>query len=142
MSPNPIANDARRARRARRLPPDARCLLCNTDNPVVLRVGATDELTDRLEEHHVVGWRIDADLTVVLCQNCHTLNHEALRDAGVDLRRPSTNTLDQLLAFLTAIGTFLHALADSVAEFTTRLRALITALDHDHPAWRTLPEAS
>lgn len=142
MSPNPVANDARRARRTRRLPPDARCLTCSTDNPVVLRAAGTEHPVNRLEEHHIAGWRIDTALTTVQCQNCHAINHEDMLDAGVNLRRPSTNTLDQLHDYLIAVGAFLHRLADSMAAFAVRLRALITALDHDYPAWRTLLETS
>lgn len=142
MNPNPIANDSRRARRARRLPADARCLLCHEGNPVVLS-HAKGKLPDSvLEEHHPVGWRIDEDLTAVVCANCHLLNHELLRTAGVDLKRPSTNLLEQLLTWLTAIGAFLHALADSAHALATRLRALLTALDHHQPDWRTLPETT
>ena len=142
MNPNPIANDARRARRARRLPPEARCLLCGQANPVVLKP-ANGKLPDSvLEEHHIAGWRIDEDLTAILCANCHLLNHELLRIAGVDLKRPSTNLLEQLLTWLTAIGAFLHALADSALALAARLRALLTALDHDLPAWRTLSEST
>ena len=142
MNPNPIANDARRARRARRLPPDARCLLCGQNNPVVLSP-VTSKLPDSvLEEHHIVGWRIDEDLTAVVCANCHLLNHEELRDLGVDLKHPSTNLLDQLLTWLTAIGALLYALADSAHALAERLRALLTALDTDLPTWRTLPEST
>lgn len=142
MNPNPIANDARRARRARRLPPEARCLLCGIDNPIVLSTPKTKRPDSVLEEHHPVGWRIDEDLTAVLCANCHLLQHEDLRDLGIDLKRPSANLLDQLLTWLTAIGAFLHALADSAHQLATRLRELLTALDHHHPTWRTLPETT
>ena len=142
MNPNPIANDARRARRARRLPPDARCLFCGQDNPVVLSPAKAKLPDSVLEEHHVVGWRVDEDLTAVVCANCHLLNHELLRTAGVDLKRPSKNLLEQLLTWLTAIGTFLHALADSAHHLAARLGALLTALDHHQPTWRTLPETT
>ncbi len=142
MNPNPIANDARRARRARRLPPEARCVHCLIDNPVVLLPPKTKRPDSVLEEHHVVGWRIDEDLTAVLCANCHQLQHEELRELGVDLKRPSANLLDQLLTWLTAVGAFLHALGDSAHQLATRLRALLTALDFHHPTWRTLPETT
>jgi hypothetical protein len=142
MNPNPIANDARRARRARRLPADARCLLCGQDNPVVLSP-AKGKLPDSvLEEHHIVGWRIDEDLTAVVCANCHLLNHELLRTAGVDLKRPSKNLLEQLLTWLTAISAFLRALADSAHALAVRLRTLIATLDNHQPTWRNLPEIS
>jgi hypothetical protein len=42
-----------------------------------------------LEEHHVLGRNHDPNLTVIVCQNCHTLLDEYVLDARVDLQAES-----------------------------------------------------
>ncbi len=135
MNPNPIANDARRGTRQRRLPAEAVCLLCGIANPAVLR-------TSILDEHHPLSRRIAPDLTVVLCRNCHDLVHEDLRDHGVDLRQPAGSILEQIVLLLTAAGTFLAHLGHTLTEWARALNQLIPALDQAHPGWRALPEAT
>ena len=149
MRPDPIANDARRARRARRLPRDARCLTCGTDNPVVLTTTtgtgagkAVVKSSERVEEHHIAGWQVDNDLVAAQCLNCHAVRHENLRDLGVDLYKPGTNVLEQLLTWLAGIGEFLHGLGESAHRLATQLQGLLDALDQTHTDWRQLPQAA
>jgi len=141
MNPNPIGNDARRARRARQLPPDAACLTCGITNPVVLRLDGTSKPVLLSEEHHIAGWQVDNDLVAAQCHNCHAIRHEQLRDRGIDLRHRTPNGLEQLLTWLVGVAEFLQALVKSAFRFATWLAAFIPALDQAFPEWRQLPEA-
>jgi hypothetical protein len=61
------------------------CLYCGYAELVALR-----RVPRRfLREHHVLGRNHDPDLTVIVCQNCHTLIHENVLDARVDLQAES-----------------------------------------------------
>jgi len=141
MNPNPIGNDARTARRARKLPPDAACLTCGITNPVVLRLDGTSKPIMLSEEHHITGWQVDNDLVAAQCRNCHAIRHEQLRSRGVDLRHPTPTALDQQHTWLIGTGEFQHALGDSAERQARQLATLMRALDQAFPAWRQLPEA-
>ena len=81
---DPIASAVRQAKRSRRVGTDAACVLCGYHTPEsLLPVRRT-----LLERHHVAGCANDADLTVVVCRNCHGELTEALRDAGVSMKGP------------------------------------------------------
>lgn len=136
MSSNPIQTAARRANRARRLPPDAACARCGVTTTAAL-MGAPRSL---LETHHVCGRANDAALTVPLCRNCHAVLTESQRTAGVDLTPPPTR-LHQLAAFLTALAAVLCDLAKRLMAAATRLTSLTGELDAAYPAWRSLPSA-
>ena len=58
------------------------CFYCGYAEPVALRRVSRQFL----EEHHPLGRKLDSDLTVYLCRNCHALSHENLLDSNVDLR--------------------------------------------------------
>jgi len=141
MTPNPIGNDARTARRARQLPADAACLTCGITNPVVLIAGGRTKPVSLVEEHHIAGWQVDNDLVAAQCLNCHAIRHEQLRSRGVNLRHPTLTVLEQQHRWLTAVGEFQHDLGDSAQRQATQLAALVGALDQDHASWRGLPEA-
>jgi hypothetical protein len=138
---DPIANDGRRARRTRKLGADAACTLCATTDPAVLERQRSRRL---LEEHHVLGHTNDEALTIVLCRNCHARATARQHDAGVansNTPEPAT-VLHQLDQALRALASFLQLLADTFLGWAHQLRGLTTALDHHHPGWSTLPQAS
>src|SRR5262245_49744934 len=101
MTPDPVRSDARRARHLRKLGPDAACALCGVMTPEVLIVAKRTVL----EAHHACGRAHDPDLTIPLCRNCHAVQTEGQRMAGVDFSPPST-FLHQLVAALTSLGMF------------------------------------
>src|SRR5258706_587809 len=113
---DPIASEARRAKRERLLgdsPACVRCGLAEIDSLIAVKRGV-------LEAHHVVGRANDEDLTVALCRNCHAVVTERYRDAGVSLNRPPT-VLHQLAAILRALR--LHSTSQSVHARGARNRA-------------------
>ena len=141
MSPrelSPIANDARKAARARRIA-DGACGLCGATDPTVL-VAVTRSL---LEFHHVAGAANDASLGVVLCRNCHALATEAQRDVGVDLRRcDNRHPLERLAAALRSLGSFLALLGERCLAWSDELMDLVSHLDAGLPSWRTVRQGA
>jgi hypothetical protein len=133
MEMNPIANDARLARRERRLPDDYECLLCQIRAPeVLLRFYG-----DLIEFHHLAGYRNDSQLGVMLCLNCHAIATEAQRRGGVELgRAPQPCPLARLISWLAGVGVFLHSLAHSAARLAGTLRDLLRFLNEKYPGWR------
>jgi hypothetical protein len=132
---DPIGNEARAARRERRLGDALGCVLCGYRDPAALIA----EHRATLESHHVLGRAHQADLTVVLCRNCHAIQTERMRDGGVALERdPSLSVLETVVAVLRALAVFLRSLAVSLEDWATRLAALVVALDQAMPSWRTL----
>ncbi len=79
--PNPISSDARRVRRARRLPPDAACALCGEQQP--RGPGLRKVPRWLLEGHHAAVESNDEFLIVVLCLNCHARATALQHDVGV-----------------------------------------------------------
>ena len=136
--PNPLATASRAARRTRQLGPDAACLTCGIANPVVLRADGRTKSVPLVEEHHIAGWRVDNELVAPQCLNCHAIQHERLRQLGVDLKHPSSNPLDQLLTWLIGVGEFLTCLGARAHEWALRLRELIHWLDAHAPGWRDM----
>lgn len=134
---DPIASEARRAKRERLLGDDPACFLCGMKNLPALMPMARSIL----EAHHVVGRENDAELTVPACRNCHAELTEGYRDAGVTLNRPPT-FLHQLAAVLRAIGAMLIALGNKCAEWGAKLLRIIDQLDAAAPAWRALDEVT
>ncbi len=123
MSPDPIQNDVRKTRRLRILGPDAACGLCGQANPAALiRVNRSV-----LEVHHLAGEANDADLTVVLCRNCHAIHHEALRDLGVDLTRDDRPRMDLLAAVLRGLASFFALLGASLLAWADEVAAYVVA---------------
>jgi hypothetical protein len=138
MSNDPIGNDVRRTRRARRLGESPRCVLCGYQDPDALMVVERSTL----ETHHVLGRANHPDLTVLLCRNCHALEGERMRDADVPLAHDRRGTvLDTVEAGLRALALFLRSLAAAIEGWATALAALAAALDRELPTWRELGQA-
>ena len=136
--PDPIGADKRRARRSRPLPPDAACVYCGEQNPLLLRPVKRGVL----EPHHPAGESNDPDLVVVLCLTHHQLNTMGQLAAGVDLERNHERTvLDRLVSLLRGLAVFFASLATSLVGWADRLAALIQVFDAQWPAWRALPQA-
>lgn len=138
MEQNPVRNDARKARRRRKLGPTAPCVFCGRETPEPFRkVGRSV-----VEEHHVMGVANDTALTVPACRGCHDAQTELQRVYGIDLRhhtnRPWPETLVDILK---AIGLLLKSLGGKLMDYAERLRAFLDALDRHWPQWRLLPEA-
>ena len=133
MELNPIGNDARLARRERRLRDDYECLTCGIRAPEVL----VRFWGDLVEFHHVAGYRNDPELGVMLCLNCHAIATEAQRRAGVELgRQPQPCPLSRLISWLAGVGEFLRSLAESAARLAATMRDLRRFLDDQHPGWQ------
>ena len=133
MEHSPIQNDARRARRQRKLGTDAACLRCGTTTPEVL-LRANRSL---LDDHHVVGRAHDVALTVPLCRNCHAILTEGQLAHGVDLRHGQERTAPEMVAaILDALAAFFYALAEAASRWAGQLRDHIEALDAHCPQWR------
>lgn len=131
MERDPIKNDARSARRSRRLGPDAACALCGVTDPEALT------LVDKtlIEWHHAGGRAHDDALTVPLCLNCHRVATEGQMRAGLDFT-PQGTLPERLLHWLRSVADFLRNLAVSVEQFAAWLGAFIAGLDRDYPGWR------
>jgi hypothetical protein len=136
MEHNPIANDARRAKRRRQFGPDAACAKCGLTTPETL-VTASRTI---LEAHHVVGHATDEALTVPLCRNCHAVETEGLRVVGASMAPPPT-LLHQLVNVLRALGQFLTSVGRKLLQWAELLSGLLASLDTHCSAWRDLPEA-
>ena len=114
---DPIASAVRQAKRARRIGIDAACVLCGYCTPEsLLRVDRT-----LLERHHVAGRANDADLTVVVCRNCHGELTETLRDAGVSMEAPP-NTVTATIQLLRGLAVLCDDLAHSCRRHADELK--------------------
>jgi hypothetical protein len=133
---DPVASEARRAKRERLLGEDAACLLCGLANIDTLTLVSRSVL----DAHHVVGRANDDELTTPLCRNCHAEVTEGYRDAGVPLNRPPT-ILHKLAAILRALGNLLSALGRKLSAWAETLIRLIQRLDAELPAWRSVEGA-
>lgn len=131
MERNPIRNDARVAKRERRLGRDAACALCGVTAPEAL----TRANKTLIEWHHAAGRAHDAALTVPLCLNCHRIATEGQLRAGVSFEQQATLP-ERLLHWLRAIAVFLRDLAASVERFAEWVLSFIAGLDRDYPDWR------
>lgn len=131
MERDPIKNDARAERRARRLGPDAACVMCGVATPEVLT------LAERtlLERHHVAVRAHDGALTVPVCLNCHRVLTEGQLRAGVSFA-PEGTVPERLAALLLALGVFLCQLGESVLLWAERTLEFVAGLDRDYPDWR------
>ena len=135
--PDPIANDLRKERRSRRLPPDAICVLCQeTEIPVLSSQKVTRRL---LELHHVAGQWNDDEVVVVLCRNCHAKATAEQLDVGALEPGPRSSCVEAVKLGLLSLGTFFSLLAAACYRWAAQLAAMIGALDDQVPGWRTLP---
>lgn len=117
MDADPIHTAGRAAVRRRRLGPGAACYRCGKDTPeTLLRVKRS-----LLEVHHVVGRANDADLTVVVCLNCHRELTEVQARDNVVLTAPPT--------LLCRVGRFLRGGASFLIDFAKQANALADELE-------------
>ena len=130
---DPLAAEARRAKREQLLGEDAACVMCGLANIDCL----TAVQRSLLEAHHIVGRANDGELTAPLCRNHHAEVTEGYRDAGVPLNQPPT-FLHRLAAILRALGTMLTALGSRLAAWAETLIRLIARLDSELPSWRAV----
>jgi hypothetical protein len=130
---DPIGSEVRRARRERRLGSGAVCVLCGFVDPAaLLRVGRST-----LEHHHVLGRLHAEEVTVRLCRNCHALETERMRDAGIPLQlNPQRHVIETVEAILLALATFLRSLAAALERHGSDLADLVPELDRAVPGWR------
>jgi len=137
MSPretSPIANDARKGARRRRLA-ESVCAMCGASDPAVL----VAPRRTTLEFHHVAGSANQATVGAVLCRNCHAVATEAQRDAGADLSHADgRHAIERLAAALRSLGSFFALLAEACATWADSLAALVIAFDVQLPGWRTI----
>jgi len=135
--PDPIANDLRKERRSRRLPPDAACALCGETDIAVL---ATHKVPRRLLElHHACGQWNDDEVVVVLCRNCHAKVTAEQLDVGALETGPRASRVEAIKLALVSLGTFFNLLAAACFRWSAQLAQMIGVLDDELPAWRTLP---
>jgi hypothetical protein len=132
---DPIAAEARRAKRAERVGENAACILCGYGNIAAL----TLVKRSLLEAHHIVGRENDGELTAPVCRNCHAELTEGYRDAGVSLNRPPT-VLHQNVATLRGLGALCVALGTKLPEWAESLARCIESLDRHSPGWRDAVE--
>src|SRR5688500_19247853 len=123
MDRDPIKTAAREARRARTLGEGATCLRCGMTNLAALVEGAAN----LLEDHHVVGRRHDAGLTIPLCRNCHAILTEDNRCSGADMRQ-QPSLLERIVNVLRALGAFFNDLAQRFFSWAERLARFIAGL--------------
>jgi hypothetical protein len=130
---DPIGDDVRKLRRARRLGAGAACVLCGATDPVELRrVGRS-----LLEAHHVGGSANDLRLTSVVCRNCHAVLTEASRVSGVALGHcDGRHLLERLVAVMRGQADFDERRAQRERFWADELAAEVTRLDRDFPGWR------
>ena len=135
---DPIANDARRAKRKRQLGEAPTCVLCGFDQfdaliPVERSI---------IEKHHAIGRVNNNALIVPLCMNCHTPINEAQRDMGIELRKDAQRPfLEKLVDILRSLADFFIRLGESFHRYALWLIEFIKQLDTYYPAWRTMPGA-
>ena len=145
MKRKPVQDAVRRTKQKRRVGEHAVCVLCRRAEPEALKRVALSELngtTRRLvEQHHVVGKRNDATLTVPICLSCHAVATEQLRSVAASMQQPRT-LLEKLIAILKALGVFFKQLGESCLKWAAELAAFVQSLDARFPAWRTMPEAT
>ena len=115
----------RKARRERRLGPDAACMMCGENDLSTLAL---------LEEHHVLGANHDPNGTVCICKNCHAKETERQRLAGADLQE-QPSFLARLIQMLRSLGAWLRSLGEVVVEWAERLKRLVAHLDMNYPGW-------
>src|SRR4051812_21663153 len=126
MKRDPIGADVRKLRRARRLGPNAACVVCGETNPEQLQRVARS----LLERHHLAGRANDSELTVVVCRNHHAQLSEAQRDSGTQLqqdrsRRPARRTA----ALLRGLADFAELSAPSWRRHADELEATDDDMD-------------
>jgi hypothetical protein len=135
--PDPLGTATRRAKQARRLPPDAACAICGETEPTTLI--AVKRRKSPLEEHHAMGRHNEPEVVVVLCRNHHAKATDAQYAVGSLPDRPAPSPLERLPLALKSLGSFFELLAKSCYFWAGVLTAVIAALEAGVPGWRHLP---
>jgi hypothetical protein len=135
----PIASAVRDARRRRRLPPDAACIICGERDPIKL---TTKGLRPVLEANHVAGRDNDKDLTAPYCLNHHAEMSARQLDAGVFGDSPATTVLERIERLLISLGIFFDQLAEACCRWAVQVAQVMGVLDQHLPGWRTIPGMS
>ncbi|MGO8872374.1 MAG: hypothetical protein ACLQPH_13420 [Acidimicrobiales bacterium] len=135
--PNPIASDARRVRRTRRLPEDAACALCGEQHIETLAWRKVHRTV--LEGHHAAVESNDEFLIVVLCLNCHARATALQQDVGVLIPGQADTFLERLDRATRSLGSFFELLAQTFYGWADKLAQVVGLLDQHCPAWRTIP---
>jgi hypothetical protein len=128
MEQDPARNEIRKARRSYSLPPNPTCT-CGESRP------------EAFDMHHPCGEANAPDFVVPRCKNCHAVDGEDHRDAGVNLlHSPDRTALERLQAALHGLIEFLRRLADQLERWAEFVGALVRALDDRLTGWREWPE--
>jgi hypothetical protein len=137
---DPIANDVRRAKRKRRLPPDAACGVCGeSDIEALVEVEVPRSW---LDGHHVVTREVDGEVLAVLCLTHHAKATALQWDVGALAREPAGSSLERMARAMRSLGSFFELLAAAFYRWADQLVRIVTTLDNALPAWRTLPGMS
>lgn len=136
---DPIASAVRDARRRRRLPPNAACIVCGETDPIVL---TTKGMRPVLEANHVAGRDNDKNLTAPYCLNHHAVMTARQLDAGVFGDGPAPTVLERILRIFTSMGVFFEQLAEACFRWAVQVTQVMGVLDANLPGWRSLPGMS
>lgn len=135
MEQEPIRNDARKARRRRKLGRSGPCLFCGRETPKSFRIVGYSIV----EDHHVVGKANDRELRVFLCRGCHDVQTELMEDHGIELRQLAARPWPEILIdTLTALGLFHQQVGTHLLSWAEQQRAFVERLDECCPTWREL----
>lgn len=134
---DPIANDARRAKRRRKLPADAACCLCGVTDIELLE--EVDVPRSWLEAHHVATRLVDGKLVAVLCLNHHAMATALQWDLGALSRTTAGSFFEQMIRAMLSLGSFFELLAKTLYDWAKLIAQAVTALDQAHPDWRSIP---
>jgi hypothetical protein len=119
---NPKKTATRKAKRQRRLPPDAVCSTCKESAHIAL------------EMHHPMGVTHEPDLTIPLCKNCHARATEDQLREEVPLSAADT-FLDRIAAIFGSLAAFFRFLADSFNRLQSQVKEFAGKLDAKFPEW-------
>jgi hypothetical protein len=134
---NRLQTEVRKQRRLRALGDHPSCELCGESDPEALtRCNRTI-----IEENHVGGISNDAELTQILCLNCHRKVTELQREFGVELCHYPRNLVERMRNVLKGLAASRIAEAERFLDWDAEIEKLTRALDEKFPDWRKLPEA-
>jgi hypothetical protein len=127
---DPIRTARRNITRQDRIGSDSFCLFCGygclesltrVSTKWLEEHGIPRSLINRLlEEHHVLGYAHDPDLTVTLCLNCHREITERLAREGVSMR-PEKNLRKLIALVFRSSAVLFDCLASSYRKWATRV---------------------
>jgi hypothetical protein len=90
-----------------------------------------------LEDHHPLGRKHGPGVTMLICRNCHAVETERMRDAGIPLDSDDERSVVEVVEIvLRAAAILFRSLAEAFEQFADRLHRLIAELDRNVPGWR------